>query len=191
MWLSSMLMMPSFRGHALCCEWGWSAERAEVHSGQEPVIAAPDGHVCAAEASIGAVALVLGPLAVASDGDRGVAVGAHLDLVPYQRMGGQRAGAVAVEPLLLVQHEAEGSDECEVFGRQRVKRFDVAALLCLGPAATQLADPLVGGAAHSHVLCSVVVIGRRRGTEPAWLRPAGGGTRRRGGRQSALRKAPA
>jgi hypothetical protein len=56
--------------------------------------------------------------------------------------GGRRevAGAVAVEPLPLVEHEAEGTDDVEVLGGGRVQRFGIGCELRVDPAATEVAD---------------------------------------------------
>ena len=77
------------------------------------------------EAAVRGVALVRRLLRVASDGHGGAAVVAHLDLVPGQRSGDEGAGAIAVEPLLLVQNESTGADQGEVGGGQRLEGCDV------------------------------------------------------------------
>jgi hypothetical protein len=55
-----------------------------MHCGEQPIVPVADRYMRGAQARIGVVALVLGPLAVASDGYGGVAVVVDLDVIPYQ-----------------------------------------------------------------------------------------------------------
>ena len=63
-----------------------------------------------------------------------VAVRTDVDVGPRECRGREVTRAVAVEPLLLVEHEAERADEVEVVGGQRVERLGVGRQLGVDPA---------------------------------------------------------
>jgi hypothetical protein len=121
------------------------ADRAQVHAGQPPAVGPPDGDVGGPEAAVCRVALEGGVLGVPADRDRGLAVVAHGDLVPGQVGRGQLAGAVALQPLAPVQHEAERPDQGEVLGAELGQRVDVGVHLGPDPAVAELPDLLAGG----------------------------------------------
>jgi hypothetical protein len=98
------------------------------------------GDVGAAEAPARRAALVGGLLGADSDRHGDVAVLPDLHVGPLEGLHGERAAAVAREPLLLGQDEAGRADQREVLGAHGRQGRDVAALLGLGPAAAQIAD---------------------------------------------------
>src|SRR5437588_8593867 len=106
----------------------WSADRAEVDAGQQPAVTAAYGHVRGAEPAVDRAALVCGLLGVDADGHRRVAVVANLDLGQADRRGHEVAGAVAVQPLRLGEHESDRADQGEVVGSQRGQLVDIATL---------------------------------------------------------------
>ena len=54
--------------------------------------------------------LVVGELGLAADGDGGLAVAAHCNLVPIKVLDSQRPAAVAIEPFGFGEQEAEEAD---------------------------------------------------------------------------------
>ncbi len=76
-------------------------------------------------------------MGLGADGDDTLAVVADVDVVPGERAGGEGARAVAVEPLFLVEDEAERSDEMEVVRGDRVERLDVGGQLGVDPTRTE------------------------------------------------------
>jgi len=103
------------------------AQRAEVDPGELPLaIVVAYGDVRGTELpSFGRPRWR--PLGVHADGDRDGAVVADGDLLPVQFGGDEVAAAVAVEPLLLGEDEAERADQ--VSRPRRARRAAVVALL--------------------------------------------------------------
>ena len=75
----------------------------------------------------------------------GVAVAPNVDVVPRKAARREVAGTVPVEPLLLVENEAERSDQEQVIGDQRLECADVTADLGGDPAFAELTDLIGGG----------------------------------------------
>src|SRR5262249_54360479 len=121
-----------------------------------------------AERAVAGRALVRGLLRLRADDDRGVAVAPEVELLVVERGRDEVAGRVPVEPLVLVEDEAERADQAEVGGGQRRQRVDVAGDLGGGPAVGELAQlggegvGRVGGVgAHGVLLPSCPLVGAR------------------------------
>src|SRR3954451_9995866 len=89
------------------------ADLTEVDAGDPPALVGTDRDQRDAEFAVGRAALVLGVLDLATDRHRGVVVDDRRGFLEAQLVGDQMAVAIPVEPLLLVQDEADGPDEAE------------------------------------------------------------------------------
>src|SRR5712691_9766465 len=125
-----------------------------MQAGQGPAVTVAHEYLRHAKLAVGGLASVCCLLSLTADRDGRLAEVTDLDLVPDQGAGLQAAGRVALEPLGLVEHEAERADQSEVGGRDLAERGGVGVLLGPGPPFSQCEDLCAGVTAHRDSSCS-------------------------------------
>jgi len=120
-----------------------AGEQTDV-DGQEPLLPASPRATWLVRLTICRVALEFGLVGVVSDGGHSVAVDRYVHVLPTQGAG-NRAGAVAVQLLLLVQDETERADQPDVVSGQVVEGGDIRGYVGVGPAPAEFDDLVVGG----------------------------------------------
>src|SRR5262252_5413134 len=116
---------------------GGAGDEAQVDGGEAPVAGAADEDQGGAGGFGDRVALIAAAGVVAGGDDRGLAVDAGLDLGQAEAVVPEVAGAVASQPGLPGEDEAERADAGEVVGEQLFEPAGVGGLLGGAPLAEE------------------------------------------------------
>src|SRR3954453_17263893 len=152
-------------------ECGGLPHGGEVGTGYSPARVEVEQDVGGSEVGLDRVSLVVGLLVLGADHDGCVVVAAPGFRLPGEDLGGEGAAAMAVQPLGLVQDEAERADEGHVVGGERVECGHVSGQLGVGQALENRVDL---GIAHGCLSCRAgwVVVVLRNGGVPARRPPS-------------------